>query len=141
MYTNFKNCIGKNIEKVFLEWFYFNAQPDSIIRLYIKVDSYYDIICCEENVFIREQQKMPISTISREFTYKPIEQNIEWLHQCKIVAIKYLVDINNIKRGIMLIFEHNHNFIFYNNGYESGDNDEFEIDTNIDLLPYSVIDI
>ena len=38
MYVNLKKCIGKSVERVFLEWYYFNDQPYSIIRLYIKVD-------------------------------------------------------------------------------------------------------
>jgi len=141
MYANLKNSIGKVIERVFLEWYYFNGQPDSISRLYVKVNSYFDITCCEENVFIREQKETPTVIISGEFTYKPIEQNIEWLHQCRIISIKYLVNSFNIKRGILFIFSYNHNFIFYNEGYEFDDIDKFEIDVNMNLLPYNVIDI
>ncbi len=141
MNANLKKIIRKNIDKIFLEWFYFNDQPDSIIRLYIKVDSYFDITCCEENVFIREQKETPTKTNSGEFIFKPIEQNIEWLHQCKIISIKYLIDFKNIKRGVLLIFDHNHNFVFYNKGYEIDDNNKFEIDINIKSLQYFLMDI
>jgi hypothetical protein len=141
MSENLKSCIGKGIERIFLEWFYFNNQPESIGRLYIQVDSYFDITCCEENVFIREQKETPTTQIFDEFTYKPIEQNIEWLHQCEIISIKYLVDSLNIKRGILFVFEQNHNFMFYNRGYEFDDEDNFEIDVNMNSLLYDVIDI
>ena len=141
MCINLRKCIGKSVEGVLLEWYYFNEQPDSIVRLYIKVSSYFDITCCEENVFIREQKETPTDIISGQFIYKPIEQQIEWLHQCKIVSIKYLVDSLNIKRGILFIFEHNHNFIFYNKGYEFDDNKKFEIDINVNSLPYDAVDI
>ena len=57
MCANLKNCIGNILEQVFLEWFYINNNPISIVRLYVKFDSYFDITCCEENVFIREEKK------------------------------------------------------------------------------------
>ncbi|MDR0698102.1 MAG: hypothetical protein LBG28_02610 [Tannerella sp.] len=141
MCTNLKKCIAKTFEKVFIEWFYLNDTPVSIVRLYIKGDLYFDITCCEENVSIREQEEIPENKVFQEFAYKPIEQNIEWLHQCKIDSIKYLMDLHNIKRGILFIFHNNHNFVYYNKGYEFDDNDIFEIDANIKLLPYVLIDI
>ena len=141
MYANLKKCIGKSIEKMFLEWYYFNDQPYSIIRLYIKVDLYFGITCCEENISIREQKEIPMTINSGEFTYKIIHQDIKWLSQYKIVSIKYLVDSLGIKRGLLFVFEHNHNFMFYNKGYEFDDEEKFEIDVDINLLPYGVIDI
>ena len=141
MYTNLKKCIGKSIEKMFLEWYYFNDQPYSIIRLYIKVDLYFDITCCEENISIREQKEIPMTINSGEFTYKIIHLDIKWLSQYKIISIKHLVDSLNIKRGLLFVFEHNHNFMFYNKGYEFDDEEKFEIDVDINLLPYGVIDI
>jgi alanine-alpha-ketoisovalerate/valine-pyruvate aminotransferase len=131
MYANLKNCIGKNIEKLFLEWFYLNNSPVSIIRLYVKFDSYFDITSCEENVFIREQKEFPHNEICGEFVYKPIEQKIKWLYKCRVVSIKYLIDSNNIKRGILFIFEQDHNFAFYNKGYEFDDDNKFELDINL----------
>ncbi|GHU75488.1 hypothetical protein FACS189413_19940 [Bacteroidia bacterium] len=136
-----KNCIGKIFESVLLEWFYLNNIPISIVRLYIKVNSYFDITCCEENVFIKEQKDIPNTTISHEFIYKPIEQHIEWLHHCKVISIKYLIDSKNIRRGILFMFEHDHNFAFYNKGYEYDDNDVFEIDINTNSVFYDLIDI
>ena len=141
MYVNLKKCIGKSVERVFLEWYYFNDQPYSIIRLYIKVDLYFGITCCEENIAIREQKETPMTINSGEFTYTIIHQDSKWLSQYKIVSIKYLVDSLGIKRGLLFVFEHNHNFMFYNKGYEFDDEEKFEIDVDINLLPYGVIDI
>jgi hypothetical protein len=139
MYTDFKNYKGNIIEQVFLEWFYLNDVPVSVIRLYVKIHSYFDITCCEEKVVIREQKEPPRIVISGEYVYKPVEQTIKWLHQCGIVSVKYLTDSNDIRRGLLFIFEHNHNFIFYNRGYELDDDDKFEIDVNVDALPYKII--
>ena len=141
MYINFKKCIGESIERVFLEWYYFNDQPCSIIRLYIKVESYFDITCCEENISIREQKEIPMTINSGEFTYKLIQQDIEWLSQYKIISVKYLVDSLNVKRGLLFIFEHNHNFIFYNKGYEFDDEGKFDIDVDVYLLLYDAVDV
>ena len=141
MYINFKKCIGESIERVFFEWYYFNDQPCSIIRLYIKVESYFDITCCEENISIREQKEIPMTINSGEFTYKLIQQDIEWLSQYKIISVKYLVDSLNVKRGLLFIFEHNHNFIFYNKGYEFDDEGKFEIDVDVNLLLYDAVDV
>ena len=66
---------------------------------------------------------------------------MKWLSQYKIISIKHLVDSLGIKRGLLFVFEHNHNFMFYNKGYEFDDEEKFEIDVDINLLPYGVIDI
>lgn len=142
MYEPLKNCVGKIIEKIFLEWFYLDEQLDSIIRLYIKIGLIYDITCCEEDVYIREQREMPPNRIEEGYAYVPKEVNIEWLHKCKITSICFLVDCNSIKRGIVVIFENNHNFVFYNKGYAFNDHKEFEIDSSINnLYPYRLMEI
>ena len=142
MIMNIKNCVGKIIKNVFLEWFYLNGISTSIVRLYIETDeNFYDITCCEENVFIRIQKEFPEDKDFKEFFYKPLKQNIEWLNKCKILYIKYLVDCLNLKRGILFIFENDHNFVFYNKGYEIEDKELFEIDINVALLPYNLIDL
>lgn len=88
-----------------------------------------------------KKKKNPKNTNSGEFVYMPIEQKIKWLYQCRIIAIKYLVDSNNIKRGILFLFEHDHNFAFYNKGYELDDDDKFELNINLNILDYKMIDI
>ena len=141
MIIKLKKCIGKSIERIFLEWYYFNDQPCSITRLYIKVDSYFGITCCEENISIREQKEVPMTVNSGEFTYKLIQQDIKWLSQYKIISIKYLLDSFNVKRGLLFVFEHSHNLMFYNKGHEFDDEEKLEIDVDINLLSYDVIDI
>lgn len=141
MIINLRKCIGKSIERIFLEWYYFNDQPCSIIRMYIKVESYFDITCCEESIFIREQKEVPTTGSSGDFTYKLIQQDIKWLSRYKIISIKYLLDSFNVKRGLLFVFEHNHNLMFYNRGYEFDDEEKFEIDVDINLLPYDIIDV
>ncbi|GHT84144.1 hypothetical protein FACS18947_1170 [Bacteroidia bacterium] len=139
--ADIKDCIGTVLKKVLLEYFYMNNECISIVRLYVQLDSYFDITCCEENVFIREQKESPIKTVSGEFNYIPIEQNIKWISQYKVFSIKYLIDSLNIKRGILFIFDSGHNFVYYNTGYEMGDNNVFDIDINLKLLSYSLRDI
>ncbi|GHV59590.1 hypothetical protein FACS1894182_13920 [Bacteroidia bacterium] len=139
--ADIKDCIGKVLEKVLLECFYMNDKFISIVRLYVQLYSYFDITCCEENVFIREQKEDPVKTVSGKYNYIPMEQNIEWLHQGKVFSIKYLIDSHSIKRGILFIFDNRHNFVYYNTGYEMEDNAVFDIDVNLKLLPYNLIGI
>ena len=141
MIINLRKCIGKSIERIFLEWYYFNDQPCSIIRLYIKVDLYFDITCCEESISIREQKEIPTTVNSGDFTYKLIQQDIKWLSQCKIISMKYLLDSLNVKRGLLFVFEHSHNLMFYNRGYEFDNEGKLGIDVDISLLPYDIIDV
>ena len=106
------------IEKVFLECFFENEKFLSIISLIIKFNSYTSILCSEENVFINENDSIPLKTVSGNFTYLLIEQEIGWLSTRNIVSMKYLIDDSNIKRGIIILFEGNHNIIHYNMGYD-----------------------
>ncbi|NDW13672.1 hypothetical protein D0T50_12335 [Bacteroides sp. 214] len=133
-----EKIIGKTIKKILLEWFYFNEQPESIVRLYIEIDSYFDITCSEENVFIREQKDAPINVVCQQFAYKPIEKHVEWLSQSRVVSIKYLVDFQYIKRGVLFVFDNNHNFVFYNEGYANGDNAKFEVDVDLNKILFLI---
>ena len=134
---NLSDCIGKTIKKILLEWFYMNNEPISIIRLYVQIDDVYlNVLCSEENVYIKKQENCPVKMDVENFVYIPIEKNIDWLIQNKILSIKYLVDSINIKRGILFLFENHHNFAYYNMGYEIKDEGIFEIDVNIEQLPY-----
>jgi len=136
------DVIGKFATKVFLEWFFMNNEPVSIIRLFIQInDIYLNITCCEENVIIKAQKESPTIMAFQEFSYKPIEQNIEWLNQYKIVSIKYLIDSVNIKRGILFTFENAHNLVYYNEGYKFDDIETFAIDVNLKQLPYIFTDV
>lgn len=143
MNIKIEKYVGSYIDKVILEWFYFENNPVSIIRLYVQIDSILDITCCEEDVFIKERKEPPITIIAGEYAYIPIEQDISWLCQNKIISIKYLEDLHNIKRGIIFLFENKHNFLFYNKGYQHDDMAIFDIDIDIDIesLAYKIIEV
>jgi hypothetical protein len=137
-----KDCIGKVVRKVFLEWFYMNDEPISIIRLHIQLDTVcFSVLCSEEDVCVKKQEKNPTKIIAEKFNYIPVEREIYWLHYHEILSVNYLIDDHKIKRGIVFIFNNHHNFVYYNRGYEIKDSGEFDVDVNIKSLPYSLVDI
>ena len=119
-----------------------NKEPISVIRLYLQLDDMFlNILCSEENVFIKKQESNPDKVDVENFSYVPIEEKVEWLSFSKIKAINFLVDKCNIKRGILFLFDNHHNLIYYNKGYDIKDEGIFDTDVNIKSLPYSLIDV
>jgi hypothetical protein len=106
----------------------------------VQIDNkYVNILCSEESVCVSEQEKSPNIVISENFSYVPIEKKIDWLAFCKIKSINFLVDKYNVKRGILFFLDNNHNFAYYNKGYEFGDKNVFEIDMDIYSIGLSYI--
>ena len=140
MSKDIKEYIGQTFEDVLIVWLYLNGNPVCIVNFYVKGHSYFRISCSEENVTIREQKEAPQDFTFDEFTNKVIKQDIEWLQKNTVVSIKYLIDSYNIKRGLIIFFENNHNIVFYNEGYDYGDEEIFEKDININSLPYEMVD-
>lgn len=134
--------LGKTFTNVLIEDFYLKRKFVSIVRLYLEgADTYFSITCGEENVIIREQKERPKNAVSGDFEYVIVEQSIDWLKNATLTSIKYLIDNFGIRRGVAFFFDGNHNFVFYNKGYEIEDTDFFDLNINPLSLDYQLIDM
>ncbi|GHT62558.1 hypothetical protein AGMMS50239_16220 [Bacteroidia bacterium] len=119
--------IGKNLNSSLLEWFYFEQEPVSIIRLYLLFDEWISVMCSEETIKILQLADKPYDWADGDYKYIMVAQDIKNINKSKLKDIKYLIDKHDIKRGILFLFENGNNLCYFNRGYEFKEETIFKI--------------
>lgn len=123
--------LSKNI---LLEKYYYKGYFDSIISIYVNDGSkYYGIICSEGNITLHVSDECPESISDGDCRYQIEELEEEMLKNYKVDSVIF-IGSEDWTYGIVLLFDNGHNLVFYNTDYAEGDEDIFEIDTDISAI-------
>lgn len=138
-----KKLIGTHIREIFLQQYFCNNSHIGIIQIFLYDNSlYYGIICSEGNVMIHTTEDCPESICDNDCKYLIERLNKDWINGCTITSISFVCS-HEWRNGIAISFDNGHNIVFYNTGYEDGDEDIFEVDADIQELDekYKLVDV
>lgn len=125
---------GLPCERILLERYFYDGVFDGIIKIYIYDGyKYYEIVCAEGDVCIHTLKDSPMSVSLDSYKYQIDTLDEEWACGCGISSVAYICSKDE-KNGIVILLDNGHNIVFYNTGYEDGDNDIFETDADISRL-------
>lgn len=132
--ASIERLTGIPCEKILLERYFYNGDFYGIIKIYIYDGiKYYEIICAEGDVCIHTLNDSPESVSMGGHEYQIDTLDEEWACRCGISSVAYICSKYE-KNGIVILLDNGHNIVFYNTGYEDGDNDIFETDADISKL-------
>ena len=131
------NIFNKNLTDI--NWEYINTIPE----FKVLNDTQQNILWHKEgNVMIHTTEDCPESICDNDCKYLIERLNKDWINGCTITSISFVCS-HEWRNGIAIFFDNGHNIVFYNTGYEDGDEDIFEVDADIQELDekYKLVDV